>query len=308
MINLRTAGPLLLLLAMITGSAMGQDARPNGAAVRVVVTVADATGRPVSGLTQEQFSIVEKKNPLEIVSFDAEDKPVSIAFVFDLSTSMSPAFRKTSVQLAGQIMRSSNKANEYAIIGLREVPEVFCELGCNEAETTKALQQVAVAEIKEGRSKTYLYNGCALALKKLETSKNAKQVMIVFSDGQDNSSKLPFNKLRDAIKESSVIFYAFGLQSPDMSAYLSQESGKVLEELGTVTGGKAYFPIEAREMTQVADVIAMQLRQQYTIGFKPEAQAADNKWHSIKIKLTMPKTTGKSAAPFVRYREGYLSR
>lgn len=308
MINLRAACLLFLLLAMITGSAMGQETKPNGSTVRVVVTVADSAGRPVSGLTQEQFSIVEKKNPLEIVSFDAEDKPVSIAFVFDLSTSMSPAFRKSSVQLAGQIVRSSNKANEYAIIGLREAPEVFCELGCNEAETTKALQQVAAVEVKEGRSKTFLFDGCALALKKLETSKNAKQVLIVFSDGLDNSSKLPFNKLRDALKESSVIFYAFGLQSPTMNALLSQEGGKVLEELGVLTGGKAYFPIETREMTQVADVIAMQLRQQYTIGFKPETQTADNKWHSIKIKLTMPKTTGKSATPFVRYREGYLSR
>ena len=76
--------------------------------------------------------------------------------------------------------------------------------------------------------------------------------------------------MRDELKESNVIFYAVGQQKPtDLYGGSSMQGGVILEELGILSGGKAYFPIEAKEMTQVANVISMQLRQQYTIGFKP---------------------------------------
>jgi len=189
---------------------------------------------------------------------------------------------------------------------LKDAPELLCELGCNEAELAGALQQVAAPDAKEVK-KTLLYDGCDLALKKLETGKNSKRILIVFSDGLDSSSTLSFTKFRDELKESNVLFYAVGQQKPtDLYGSSSMQGGGILEELGVLTGGKAYFPIDAKEMAQVANVISMQLRQQYTVGFKPAEQTPDNKWHPIKIKLNLPKTE-KSGAPYVRYREGYYS-
>ena len=285
---------------------MGQQTSVEDSTVRVVVTVTDPSGRPLTGLTQQQFSVSDKKTPLDITYFDSEDKPVSIAFIFDLSASTTPASRKTAAQLASQIMRGSNTADEYAVIALRDTPQILCELGCSQSEIATAWQQITAAEIKEAR-KTPLYDACELALKKLESSKNSKRTLIVFSDGLDTSSKLSFTKLRDALKESGVMLYAI-VQQKSTSLYggSNMEGGGILEELGVISGGKAYFPLDAKEIAQVANVIALQLRQQYTIGFKPAEQAPDNKWHAIKIKLTMPKTE-KSSTPNVRYREGYFS-
>jgi Ca-activated chloride channel family protein len=285
---------------------MGQQPSVEDSTVRVVVTVTDSSGRPLTGLTQQQFSVSDKKTSLDITYFDSEDKPVSIAFIFDLSASTPLASRKTAAQLAAQIIRGSNTADEYAVIGLRDTPQVLCELGCSQTEIAAAWQQVTAAEIKEAR-KTPLYDACELALKKLETSKNSKRTLIVFSDGLDSASKLSFTKLRDALKESGVILYAIVQQkSTTLYGGSSMEGGGILEELGVVTGGKAYFPLDAKEIPAVANAIALQLRQQYTIGFKPAEPAPDNKWHSIKIKLTMPKAE-KAATPNVRYREGYYS-
>jgi Ca-activated chloride channel family protein len=305
-INLRSAGLILLLLVVINCSAMGQQTSGEDSTVRVVVTVTDSSGRPLTGLTQQQFSVSDKKTPLDITYFDSEDKPVSVAFIFDLSASTSLASRKTAAQIASQIIRGSNSADDYAVIGLRDTPQILCELGCSESEIAAAWQQITGAEIKDAK-KTPLYDACELALKKLETSKNSKRAVIVFSDGADSSSKLSLNKLRDALKESGVILYAI-VQQKETGLYggSSMQGGGILEELGVVSGGKAYFPLDAKEIPQIANVIALQLRQQYTIGFKPAEQAPDNKWHSIKIKLTMPKAD-KSSAPNVRYREGYYS-
>lgn len=306
MINLHRATVIFLLLATAAVVAISQQQSTADAPIRLVVTVTDASGRPLTGLTREQFSISDKKAPLDITYFDAEDKPVSIAFIFDLSSSTTSASRKSAAQLATQIVRGSNKANEYAIIALKDAPELLCELGCNEAELAGALPQVAAPDAKEVK-KTLLYDGCDLALKKLEAGKNSKRILIVFSDGLDSSSRLSFTKLRDELKESNVIFYAVGQQKPtDLYGSSSMRGGGILEELGVLTGGKAYFPIDAKEMAQVANVISMQLRQQYTVGFKPAEQTPDNKWHPIKIKLNLPKTE-KSAEPYVRYREGYYS-
>lgn len=295
---------LLCFVFTLSCPAIGQT-KPADSTVRVVVTVTDSSGRPFSGLTQQQFSASEKKTSLDITYFDAEDKPVSIAFLFDLSSSMPSSSRKVAAQLAAQMIRSSNPANEYAIIAIKETPQIYCE-GCSPAEIATALQKIAAPETRE-INKTALYDACDLALKKLESSKNEKQALIVFSDGQENSSKLTFTKLRDELKESNVIFYAIGLQKPSLEgSALGMEGGGILQELGAVTGGNAYFPANAKEFTQVANLISTQLRQQYTIGFKRPDQTPDNKWHSIKIKLTLPKTE-KSPTPYVRYREGYYS-
>jgi Ca-activated chloride channel family protein len=303
MMSLRPACLLFLVLALTAGSAVGQQtgSQPD---VRVVVTVTDSTGRPLAGLTQQQFSIFAKKTPLDITYFDAEDRPVSVALVFDLSKSMGPELRKHSAQIAATIIRDSNKNNEYAIIGVRKTPEVLCELGCDGTATLKVLQQIAASETKESL-KTPLYDAYDLALSKLEQAKNAKRSLIVFTDGFDTASQISFPKLRDRLKESNVIFYALGFLLPDGSSFADIASSN-LDELGDVTGGESYFPVTPNNMAEFANIIVTQLRQQYTIGFKPAEQTPDKKWHSIKIRLTVPDST-KTLNIYMRYREGYYS-
>ncbi len=303
MIDLRPAC-LLFLCVILTSLPVVSQQPASESDVRVIVTATDSSRRPINGLTKEQFSVFEKKTSLDITYFDAEDRPVSVALVFDLSKSMNPTFRKHAAQIAATIVRDSNANNEYTIIGVSDPPQVICELGCGSAEILKVLQELAGGEPKEGNT-TRLYDAYDLALKKLESARNTKRALIAFTDGDDNFSALSFPRLRDKLKQSTVIFYALGFVMPNQSIF-SDIAAANLDELGDVSGGETYFPVTKNNMNEFANAITLQLRQQYTIGFRPVQPTPDGKWHSIKIKLTMPKSPKTSL--YLRYRESYFSR
>jgi Ca-activated chloride channel family protein len=298
---------LLLFLVATTSLTLGQQSPVTGGNVSLTVTVTDDYGRPIPGLKREQFSVWEKKTSLEITSFEAEAGPASVAFVIDLSGSMSPKAKNLAVQVAEQIRQGISRSSDYLIVKFSETPQVVCGLGCGETEAAKALNDLAQAHAQQN---TALYDACDLALKDLEFSKHAKRVVIVFSDGQDNASKLSFSKLRDVLKDSSVTFYAVGILREAEAGWvvLAQEGRGILDELSAVTGGKAYFPRDRKEMLELADVIALQINQHYRLGFKPLLQTPDQKWHPLKLKLEFPRTSAKSPHTHVRYRAGYYSR
>ena len=113
------------------------------------------------------------------------------------------------------------------------------------------------------------------------------------------------------MKESGVLFYALGLIDPRKPlASIGQVGIDNLDELGDTTGGQAFWVTSKLAMIEQANEISTHLRHQYTIGFKPAAPGADNKWHAIKIKVTLPPppASGKHPTPSLRYREGYFSR
>ena len=63
-------------------------------------------------------------------------------------------------------------------------------------------------------------------------------------------------------------------------------------------------PRSAAEMDDIFEPIALELRHQYSIGYRPESFVNDGKWHRVKVKVTSPRGLPKL---FVRYREGYYA-
>jgi Ca-activated chloride channel family protein len=105
------------------------------------------------------------------------------------------------------------------------------------------------------------------------------------------------------LKESDVIIYSIGIEAAGVGSR-NYAGGAVLEEIAAVTGGKAFFPKGPSELDDVFERIALELRHQYAIAYKPTNFAADGAWHKIKIKVEPP-----SGLPrlFVRSRAGYFA-
>jgi VWFA-related protein len=137
-------------------------------------------------------------------------------------------------------------------------------------------------------------------------------VLVLLSDGEDNASKLTFNKLRENIKQSSALLYAIGVppKLSDESA-LSMEGQGVLDELSSISGANSYYPRSNKDMLAIADQISLQLRNQYRISFKPSSATPDNKWHAVKVKLTLPEKDDKGRKfghLNIHSRSGYFDR
>jgi Ca-activated chloride channel homolog len=118
------------------------------------------------------------------------------------------------------------------------------------------------------KGNTAFYDGVYLAAERVQRGNYPKRVVLVISDGQDNNSRYTFNDLRKMLKESDVAIYSIGIEESGNGSLALEGSG-ILDEISGVSGGKAFFPSTNAEMDDIFEQIALELRHQYSIGYKP---------------------------------------
>lgn len=261
------------------------------------VTVTDTYGRYVSGLTKEAFAIFDNKSPQEISFFSDEDGPVSVGIIFDHSGSMSGEKVKRSREALSHFLDTSHERDEYFLIGFNQRPQLLL----NRTRDNMALLDKLT--FVETHGTTAFYDACYLGVEKVTYGTHPKRALLVISDGQDNNSRYTFADLRRLLKESDVIIYAIGIEGVN-DGQLATEGQAILEEITSVSGGKAFFPNTKAEMDDVFERIAIELRHQYSIGYRPSDFKPDGKWHHVKVKVTPPRGLPRMT---VRSRDGYYA-
>ena len=267
--------------------------------ITLTVTVTDTYGRYVSGLNKNAFSIFDEKQPQEITFFSDDDSPVSVGVIFDVSGSMSGDKIKRARDALSKFIQTSHDSDEYFLIAFNSRAQLLLD---KTRDGNAVLDKLTFVETK---NQTALYDACYLGVEKVQRGVHPKRALLLISDGQDNDSRYTFNELRKLLKESDVVLYGIGILSgSDAGSSMGMEGQGVLDELAGVSGGKAFFPRSAAEMDDIFEQIALELRHQYSIGYKPESFTNNGKWHKIKVKVTPPRGLPRL---FVRSKEGYYA-
>jgi Ca-activated chloride channel homolog len=267
--------------------------------ITLTVTVTDTYGRYVSGLTKNAFTLLDQKTPQEITHFSDDDSPVSVGVIFDVSGSMSGEKIKKAREALSKFIQTSHNSDEYFLIGFNSRAQLLLD---KTRDGNAVLDKLMFVETKNN---TALYDACYLGVEKVQRGTHPKRALLLISDGQDNNSRYTFGELRRLLKESDVVLYGVGILSgADAGSSLGMEGQGILDELANVSGGKAFFPRSAVEMDDIFEQIALELRHQYSIGYKPNPFINDGKWHKIKVKVTPPRGLPKL---FVRSKEGYFA-
>ncbi len=226
----------------------------NADLISLNVTVTDAYGRYVSGLTKEAFTISDNKSLQQISFFSDEDGPVSVGIIFDHSGSMSGEKVKRSREALSPFLDTSHERDEYFLIGFNQRPQLLLD----RTRDSKALLDKLTFVQTHGT--TAFYDACYLGVEKVTHGAHPKRALLVISDGQDNNSRYTFTDLRLLLKESGVIIYAIGIEGVN-DGQLGTEGQAILEEISSVSGGKAFFPNTEAEMDDVFERIAVELLQ-----------------------------------------------
>jgi Ca-activated chloride channel family protein len=263
------------------------------------VTVTDIYGRFVSGLSRNAFTIYDDKQPQEITFFSDDDAPVSVGVLFDVSGSMSGDKVKRARDALAHFIQTSHDRDEYFLIAFNSRAQLLID---RTRDGNAVLDKLTFVQTKNN---TALYDACYLGVERVQRGTHAKRALLLISDGQDNNSRYTFNELRRVLKESDVVLYAIGiLGGSDVGSPLGMEGQGILDELASVSGGKAFYPRSAAEMDDIFEQIALELRHQYAIGYRPPNFINDGKWHHIKVKLAPPRGLPRL---FVRSKEGYYA-
>ena len=267
--------------------------------ITFTVTVTDIYGRFVSGLGKKAFSIFDDKSQQEITFFSDEDSPVSVGVLFDVSGSMSGEKVRRARDALAHFIQTSHDRDEYFLIGFNSRAQLLLD---RTRDGNAVLDKLMFVKTKNN---TALYDACYLGVERVQRGTHPKRALLLISDGQDNNSRYTFNELRRVLKESDVVLYAIGiLGGSDVGSSLGMEGQGIMDELAGVSGGKAFYPRSAAEMDDIFEQIALELRHQYSIGYRPPNFTNDGKWHRIKVKVAPPRGLPRL---FVRSKEGYFA-
>jgi Ca-activated chloride channel family protein len=304
--TMRAQAPRARLAASTHSEATQQSRKPSDERVIINtdlisfnVTITDQYGRFVSGLPKSVFTVLDDKQPQEITFFSDEDAPVSLGIVFDLTGSMSGDKVKRAREALEHFFETSREGDEYFLITLQNG---HANLALDRTRDSQAVLNKLT--FVQTRGTTAFYDACYLGVDKVTHGTHPKRALLVISDGQDNNSRYRFNELRRLVKESDVIIYAIGIEEPG-DGELASDGQLILDDIAAVSGGKAFFPQSSAEMNDIFESIALELRHQYAIGYRPTGFSANGKWHNLKIKVNPPRGLPHL---FVRSRDGYYAQ
>jgi Ca-activated chloride channel homolog len=239
--------------------------------VLVPVTVTDEAMRIVTGLGPSQFTIMEDYYPQTIKYFYAQDAPISVSVIID--TDRRKSSLEASRYAASKFIKASNANDEFFLI-FSDKPRLVTDF-TNRPEDIEATLR---SESPNGATKRY--DAMYLGLSKMKEAKNARQVLMVFSDGSGNSSHYSEKELVRYLHETDVQVFFVSLCGTD---YLPDSIAGAI----TLVGGRL-FPAPS-SFADAAERIAVELRNEYVLGYVSSNRARDGKLRKIKVKFIPPR-------------------
>jgi VWFA-related protein len=250
-------------------------------------------GRLVTTLPQTAFAVYENDVKQDIKVFKREDAPVSLGLVIDNSASM--LVRRAQVaEAALKLVRASNKEDEVFIMTFNDRPALVQEFTHDIGQLEKSLNRI------NSQGATAMRDAVSLAVEHLKRlGKNDKKVVLVVTDGEDNSSATEAEWVVRAARQQDILVYAIGLltSETERSAAVAKRD---LDALTMETGGEVFYPKALSEVDDIAEHVAQDLRNQYTIAYNPTNQAQDGTFRKIRVTVNLPGAT-------VKTRTGYYA-
>ncbi len=278
----------------------GVNLRVETTLVEIPVAVTDSLNRFVLGLQKSDFHVSEDGVEQTIAHFSGEDAPLSVGLVFDESGSMDYKLR-TSQAAIEQFLKTMGPNDEAFLVEFSDNAKLSVPF-TSKSEDIKT----AVTAVQPG-GLTAMLDAVDLALKEMKKAKNSRKAIVIISDGGDNASKYTPQQIESLVREADVQIYAMGVFEPTLSFGLSPEeiSGpKLLSEISSQTGGRAFAAALTGDLPSVAARIAVELRNQYVLGYYPKNQTHDGKYRNVEVKVTQP--PGVSAVK-AHWRQGYYA-
>ena len=257
-------------------------------------TVVDDKQHIVTDLDRNAFTVFEDGKPQNIISFHHEDIPVAMGIVIDNSGSMREKRAKVN-QAALNLVRSSNPQDEVFVVNFND------EYYLDQDFTNDLLKLKEALEKIDARGGTALYEALVASAEHLKNdARLERKVLFVVTDGEDNASR---ETLEQAVKqlqeENGPSVYAIGILGDEEHP---KRAKRALEIIAQRTGGVAYFPSTLDQVDEISRQVAHDIRNQYTIGYKPTNPRASGGFRTIRVEAKR----GKSKL-VVRTKSGYYA-
>jgi Ca-activated chloride channel homolog len=296
--------------------------------VQLQVAVTDSKGNYISGLSPEDFSIVEDNIPEKTATFEEGNEPprrlistappggpplpqsagttetvpagdqtktpglwsagANVFILFDTSNYMYRGFVFAQDSIS-EFIRSLEGVSKVALYSYSRDLSRVAPLTSDKTQVLRGVRNTVAGD------NAALYN-CLLLTVKDAAQLTGKKAIVVFSNGPDNASLVPPEDVAELAQSTGTIIYMISTQEAEAEPI----STAVFERMSKVTGGRAYFSKSWRDEKNAFASIGEDLAHLYTLSYYPQPNP-NRGWRSISVKLV-----GKNMQKYhIRTRDGY---
>ena len=293
-------------VAVAVGASQAPVFRSSSDTVPLYVTVADAAGRRVLGLTREDFAIFDNGAPQPVTLFDNAPQRLRLVALFDLSSSMTgnvPLLQRACQELVAHLAPAD--LVRVGSFGERITFSAF-------TRDVTALTAPLSAAIPPN-APTPLWRAVDRAMTEIRTASEGRPVVLILSDGRDSASTIGESfvtpaQVRDRAVQEDVMIYGVGIRSAPGPVFAGgiRSLADVLRPpmpdpgLGVLaldTGG-GYFELDSRDdLSKTFANVVDELQRQYLLGFAPPAR--DGAVHKIEVRSRRTDLTLRARKTYV---------
>jgi VWFA-related protein len=247
--------------------------------VNVLFTVTDRKGKLVTDLSKDELKLYEDNKLQSITNFSREtDLPLTIAILIDTSSSIRDRFKfeqEAAVDFLYRTLRP--KKDKALLITFDSAIELIQDFSDNPEVVAKAIRQV-----RPGGG-TKMLDAIYLACQEKLKAEAGRKIIILISDGDDNLSLETLNSTLEMAQRSDVSLFTISTNSSGFFGLTAPKSDKILKRLAEDTGGRAFFPFKAEDLSQSFQDISSELRSQYSLAYRSSNGNRDGSFRAIKI-------------------------
>lgn len=285
--------------------------------VDVLYSVVTKREKLVTDLNKEDFRVFDDGVQQEITSFSQPtDLPLRIGMVLDTSNSIRDRLKFEQDAAIDFLFNALRRGKDQAfLMTFDDGPQIIK----NFSGDTGDLRDTILKQRAGGG--TALYDAVYAASQELLNKSplppgpntDVRRVLVVISDGDDNSSNRSRGAAVEMAQRAGVIIYSISTSTQWVNVdderdpakrvnrkYEKGEGDHVLEQLAQETGGRAFFPYRVDDLGQSFLDIGDELRHQYALAYSPGNRAPDGRFHAIRIQVSRKDL-------IVRSRKGYYS-
>lgn len=257
------------------------------------VTATDRKGNMVSGLTRDDFEVIEDGTPQTAGYFAQGDgdaaPPMHLGLMIDASGSM-----QNDIKLAqGAAIKFLNLLPAAEDITLVDFDTQVRITRYPQRDFARLIERIRQ---RKADGWTALYDALGTYLDGAD-SQTGRKVLVMFTDGGDSRSSISLAETMTLLKASNVTVYAIGLVENTGSARAQMQM--TLRQLAEATGGQAFFPMAMKDVESAYDKVLAEIKGQYHLGYQPTNTARDGAWRKVEIRVKRPDVR-------IRSRKGYF--
>ena len=295
----RTVTTVMIATIVVTSWVAAQ--RPIRVGVDLVhfgIVVTDRQGAPITGLTIDDFEVLEHGKPQAVKFFapaDAASSPVlHLGFLLDVSGSMAEDIKDVRTA-AIKFLNQNERAVDVTLVDFDTEVRVA---RFRDDDYPRLIERIRNQKLG---GYTALYDALGVYLR-AASAENGQKILVAYTDGEDTRSTTDAGEVTDLLRASDVTMYALGYLARQ-SASARSRAQMELQRFSAMTGGQAFFPTSIKELDGVYDKIMKEITARYTLGYTSTDERADGAWRPVEIKVKRPDLKGVR----IRTRPGYYA-